>query len=140
MPDRGQPAAVSATAGRSGLLRQMSSIDQIEHATGEELPGRKSPPLPPPHAKLPAPRSSPPAMDLAGYQALVWSLSGALLAFFTGFALIYTFLRRRRHQEIKYDQEEFITARRQVGAAPRPARRPGCRPASLPRSAHQNMH
>ncbi len=56
-------------------------------------------------------------MDLAGYQALVWSLSGALLAFFTAFALIYTFLRRRRHQEIKYDQEEFITARSQVGAA-----------------------
>ena len=55
------------------------------------------------------------AMDLAGYQALVWSLSGVLLAFFAGFAIIYTYIRHKRQQDkIHFDQEEFITARRQV--------------------------
>lgn len=54
-------------------------------------------------------------MDLAGYQALVWSLSGVLLAFFAGFAIIYTYIRHKRQQDkIHFDQEEFITARRQV--------------------------
>ncbi|KAL4441843.1 hypothetical protein ABPG77_003759 [Micractinium sp. CCAP 211/92] len=56
-------------------------------------------------------------MDLSGYQALVWSLTGVLLAAFAGFAMVYAWVRRRRLAgSIKFNQEEFITARRQVGA------------------------
>lgn len=55
-------------------------------------------------------------MDLSGYQALVWSLAGVLLASFAGFAIIYTYLRHRKQQSlIQFNQEEFVTARRQVG-------------------------
>lgn len=54
-------------------------------------------------------------MDLSGYQALVWSLTGVLLAAFAGFAMVYAWVRRRRMAgSIKFNQEEFITARRQV--------------------------
>lgn len=59
-------------------------------------------------------------MDLSGYQALVWSLTGVLLAAFAGFAMVYAFVRRRRLAgAIKFNQEEFITARRQVGPTQR---------------------
>lgn len=64
------------------------------------------------------PEDLPDTMDLSGYQALVWSLTGVLLAAFAGFAMVYAWLRRRRLAgSIKFNQEEFITARRQVGAS-----------------------
>jgi succinate dehydrogenase/fumarate reductase cytochrome b subunit len=55
-------------------------------------------------------------MDLHGYQVLTWSLTGVILAAFFCFAVAVAFLRRRRMaQSIAFNQEEFITARRQVG-------------------------
>ncbi|PSC73100.1 na+ solute symporter isoform B [Micractinium conductrix] len=56
-------------------------------------------------------------MDLKGYQVLTWSLTAVLLASFAGFALIFAYLRKRRLSgSVNFNQEEFITARRQVGA------------------------
>ncbi len=46
---------------------------------------------------------------------MVWSLSGVLLAAFTLFPVVCTYVRHKRNKQIHFDQEEFITARRQVG-------------------------
>ena len=59
-------------------------------------------------------------MDLKGYQVLTWSLTAVLLASFAGFALIFAYLRKRRLSgSVNFNQEEFITARRQVRACTR---------------------
>lgn len=55
-------------------------------------------------------------MDLKGYQALVWTLSAVLIAAFVAFAMVTAYLRRRRLRgSMRFNQEEFITARSQVG-------------------------
>lgn len=60
-----------------------------------------------------------PTPNLGTYQAVTWSLTGIILASFTGFALIYAYVRRRRlRASLKFDSAEFITARGQVGRRP----------------------
>lgn len=53
-------------------------------------------------------------MDQQGYVALVYSLSAVVLVAFTSFAFIYGYLKRNKFNR---NQEEFITAHRQVGFA-----------------------
>ncbi len=56
-------------------------------------------------------------MDKDGYIALVYSLSCALMLGFVSFAFIYA---KHSNKRMQLNQESFITARRQVGAACRP--------------------
>ncbi|KAI7843654.1 hypothetical protein COHA_002556 [Chlorella ohadii] len=56
-------------------------------------------------------------MDLHGYQVLVWVLSSVLITGFVAFALTTAYLRRRRLRgTMRFNMEEFITARSQIGA------------------------
>lgn len=97
--------ALSWCRGRSPGASRVSDSAALER--------RHLPPLPP--ARLAGKQKPIAAMDLSGYQALVWSLAGVLLASFAGFAIIYTYLRHRKQQSlIQFNQEEFVTARRQV--------------------------
>ena len=71
-----------------------------------------------PHAPPPRrPNATPPAASPQPAQALVWTLSAVLIAAFVAFALVTAYLRRRRLRgSMRFNQEEFITARAQVKA------------------------
>lgn len=73
-----------------------------------------------PRSAGPARPQQPPAMDLHGYQALTWTLASLTIAAFTIYAMSITYLRRQRLRgSLKFNQEEFITARSQVRCSER---------------------